>query len=117
MSKEWTALTDHDTAVRRAAGRRRHNANRQAKALKRYKIVLDVFTRSGEELKRGDAARLARTLGVHPSTISRDRAKATRLMFEAVDGMRELKRQRRAPDDRTDVAFSLFKSPFTASDF
>jgi DNA-binding transcriptional MocR family regulator len=82
VSKNWSAPTDYDLVCRRAAGRRRYNAKRQAEAHKRFKIVLAV-TFPTEGHKRGAQAQLARELGVSRSTISRDVAKWKNTLLEA----------------------------------
>lgn len=82
MSTKWSTPTDFETVCRRAAGRRRYHAKRQAEARKRFKIVLAV-TFPPEGHKRGTQAQLARELGVSRSTISRDVAKWKRTLLEA----------------------------------
>ena len=88
MGKQWSAPTDFATVCRRAAGRRRYHARRQAAARARCRIVFAVAL-TPEWLKRGGQARLARELGVHRSTISRDVAKWKRLLVEVARLMNE----------------------------
>jgi hypothetical protein len=82
MSTKWSTPTDFETVCRRAAGRRRYHAKRQAEARKRFKVVLAV-TFPPEGHKRGIQSQLARALGVHRSTICRDVAKWKRTLLEA----------------------------------
>lgn len=70
MSIRWTAPTDPETVRRRAAGRRRYNAQRRFKAELRRGRVAHLLAEEGG--RWGAQARVARRLGVHPSTISRD---------------------------------------------
>jgi hypothetical protein len=70
MSAEWSAIVSNDSAYRRAAGRRAHNLRRQFAAATRRAEVARRLTRYG--IGRGVRARIARELGVHPSTIGRD---------------------------------------------
>lgn len=86
----WSAQTDFETVCKRASGRRRYNAKRRAKALERFKIVLEL-TFPSEGRKRGSQARLARALGVHRSTICRDVASWKRTLLEAAQRWQELK--------------------------
>jgi hypothetical protein len=67
----WGAATDFDIVCRRAAGRRRYNAQRRAQ--KQYRRAQILCRTVG--LPRGTwglQAALARALGVSPSTICRD---------------------------------------------
>jgi hypothetical protein len=85
----WSAQTDFETVCKRAAGRRRYNADRRAKARERFKIVIDLSLPS-EGRKRGSQAQLARALGVHRSTICRDVGRWKRLLLEVMDRRRQL---------------------------
>jgi hypothetical protein len=89
MGMNWSAPTDFDLVCRRAAGRRRYNAKRQAEARERFKIVL-AATFPPEGRKRGTQAQLARELGVHPATICRDVKKWKRTLLEAMRRLRVL---------------------------
>lgn len=82
MGNNWSATTDFETVCRRAAGRRRYHAKRQAEARERFKIVL-AATFSPEGQKQGTQAELARALGVHRSTICRDVKRWKRTLLEA----------------------------------
>ena len=66
MSNAWSALTDPGTVARRAGGRRRYNAWRQFRAAYRRRDVARLLL---DGMRQCD---IARALGVHPSTISRD---------------------------------------------
>lgn len=71
MTTSWTNLVSHDEAARRAAGRRRINAQRRHRAnVRRAKVVQMVEERGG--LEHGTRAEIARELGVSRSTVSRD---------------------------------------------
>ncbi len=71
MTGSWTTLVSSDEAARRAAGRRRINAERHRRAeLRRDQVVRMVIERGG--LEHGIRAAIARELGVSRSTISRD---------------------------------------------
>lgn len=83
----WSAPTDFDLVCKRAAGRRRYNAQRQAEARERFKIVIAAIL-PPEGRQRGTQAQLARALGVHPSTISRDVKKWKRTLREAMERLR-----------------------------
>jgi hypothetical protein len=52
MYNNWNAQTDFDVVCKRAAGRRRYNAQRRAEAQERFKEVL-AKTFSPEGQKRG----------------------------------------------------------------
>ena len=80
---KWSAPTDLDSVCKRAAGRRRYNAKRQAEARDRFKIVLEAIL-PPEGRKRGTQAQLARDLGVHPATICRDVKKWKRTLIEVM---------------------------------
>lgn len=98
MSMSWSEQIDFDKVCKRAAGRRRYNAQRQAEARKRFKVVLNA-TFPPEGRKRGAQAQLARVLGVHPSTISRDVAKWKRTLVESVRRYRVLQRHSENVED------------------
>ena len=68
--KSWSKLTDADTAARRAGGRTHYNRKRQWEATKRRGEVLRLVAIN--RLERGSQAEMARQLGVHRSTITRD---------------------------------------------
>ena len=74
----WSVPTTTQEVVRRAAGRRTYNARRQFDAAARRIEVLKMLRQYG--LSRGTQAKIARTLGVHPSTIARD----VRILFGPV---------------------------------
>lgn len=83
MGVNWSAPADFDLVCKRAAGRRRYNAKRQAEARERFKIVLAaIFPPEGRQ--RGTQAQLARTLGVHPAMICRDVKKWKRTLSEVM---------------------------------
>jgi hypothetical protein len=83
----WSAPTNFDLVCKRAAGRRRYNAQRQAEARERFKIVIEAIL-PPESRKRGTQAQLARALGVHPSTICRDVKKWKRTLRDAMARLR-----------------------------
>lgn len=89
MSENWSKPTDFEAVCRRAAGRRRYHAERQAEAQERFKMVLSV-TFPPEGHKRGTQAELARALGVHRSTICRDVKKWKRTLLEAARLWKEM---------------------------
>jgi hypothetical protein len=93
----WSAQTDFETVCKRAAGRRRYNAERQAEARKRYKQVKDVIW-SPDGCKRGTQAELARAFGVHRSTICRDVAKWRKLWQDVMQRYPALKAERERLD-------------------
>lgn len=86
---DWSAQTDFDSVCKRAAGRRRYNAKRRAEARERYLQVLKVIM-PPDGRKRGTQAQLARALGVHRSTISRDVAKWKRFLLDVMRRYRSL---------------------------
>ena len=86
---DWSAKTDFDSVCKRAAGRRRYNAERRAEARERYKLVVEAIM-PPEGRKRGSQAQLARALGVHRSTICRDVARWKRLLQEVMRRYRSL---------------------------
>lgn len=94
----WGTPTDFDVVCKRAAGRRRYNAERQAEANERYKQVKAVIW-SPDGRKRGTQAELARAFGVHRSTICRDVAKWRKLWQDATDRYRSLLAEREAMID------------------
>lgn len=70
----WRRPVSTDEANRRAAGRRRWNAVRRARAAQRRLLLLQEARRQGIALvDHGAAAKLARLLGVSRSTAARDR--------------------------------------------
>jgi hypothetical protein len=85
----WSELTDFDLVCKRAAGRRRYNAQRQAEARERFKVVIAAIL-PPEGHKRGTQAQLARTLGVHPSTICQDVKKWKRTLIEVAEQLKTL---------------------------
>lgn len=89
MSMNWSAQTDFDAVCKRAAGRRRYNAERRAEARERYKLVVNTIM-PPEGRKRGTQAQLARALGVHRSTICRDVARWRRFLLEVMRRYRSL---------------------------
>lgn len=91
MGMNWSAPTDFDLVCKRAAGRRRYNAERQAEAQERFKLVLAAIL-PPEGRKRGTQAQLARSLGVHPATICRDVKKWKRTLHEVMERLRVLRR-------------------------
>jgi hypothetical protein len=74
MKREFSARpTSHDEVVRRAGGRRRWNSVRRARAEQRRLKILEVALNWGVSLvDPGVQGALARHLGVHRSTVSRD---------------------------------------------
>jgi hypothetical protein len=98
----WSAQTDFETVCKRAAGRRRYNAERRAKARERFKIVIQL-TVPPEGRKRGTQARLARALGVHRSTICRDVANWKRLLLEVMDHHQRLHAESQIDTDPVEV--------------
>lgn len=89
MSMDWSAHIDFDAVCKRAAGRRQYNAKRRAEARARYRLVLEAIM-PPDGRKRGSQAQLARTLGVHRSTISRDVAKWRQFMLDVMRRYRSL---------------------------
>jgi hypothetical protein len=71
MTTSWSALTSHDEAARRAAGRRHYNAWRHSQKVRRQVKVMQIVTSRGWP-EHGARAAIARDLGVSRSTISRD---------------------------------------------
>jgi hypothetical protein len=76
VSNDWAAPTDRETVCRRAAGRRHYNAVRSSRRLERRlkvaRLLLKYSRQAGLGSSRGIYARVARELGVHRGTISRD---------------------------------------------
>ncbi len=74
MHIDWSAPVSNTEAFRRAGGRRAYNRARQAAAIeRRYRLVqLIQQYRISPWLDRGSRTRLARLLGVHKSTVTRD---------------------------------------------
>lgn len=73
----WKNRTSPDEAARRAAGRRRYNAERQALAQKRRNEIKEMIGEEGiilcgKSYGRGKESQLAIYFGVHRSTICRD---------------------------------------------
>jgi hypothetical protein len=98
----WSAQTDFEIVCKRAAGRRRYNAERRAKARERFKIVIQL-TVPPEGRKRGVQSRLARALGVHRSTICRDVARWERLLLDVMARCRQLKAESQIESDSVEV--------------
>jgi hypothetical protein len=69
----WNQRTDFESVCRRASGRRRYNAVRHLDMLMRRQETAELALRLGRGFfGRGARAEIARRLGVHRSTISRD---------------------------------------------
>jgi hypothetical protein len=66
----WSAPTTNDEVHRRVSGRRLYNSVRHAQAMVRAGEVIRLLNERG--FGRGVQAQIARDLGVHRSTISRD---------------------------------------------
>lgn len=66
----WTDRTDSQTAARRAGGRRSYNRWRHTCSIVRLGAVVKELKKIG--FVRGFQSEIARRLGVHRSTISRD---------------------------------------------
>jgi hypothetical protein len=75
----WSAPTDWQTVCARAGGRRRWNAVKKVVAYCRRGEGLQLLHRFG--WRRGTPALIARTLGVHRSTVSRD----LKVLFPALE--------------------------------
>jgi hypothetical protein len=67
---DWSRPTTPAEVIARAGGRRRYNAQRQDEAVIRLCRMLGLFREYG--VGYGVKARIARELGVHRSTITRD---------------------------------------------
>jgi hypothetical protein len=70
VCKNWRAPKSWDEVCRRAAGRRRYNAERQVGVMVRRWRVLELVKQTG--LVSGAQRRMAKELGVSEATISRD---------------------------------------------
>jgi hypothetical protein len=69
---DWSGRTSWDTVCRRASGRRYwHSVMRCRREVRRHKVAA-LVSRYGGFDQRGVASAIARELGVHRSTISRD---------------------------------------------
>src|SRR5262245_41740684 len=79
---QWSAPVSSDTAARRAGGRRRYNAERKAHAVARRRLLLEKLP-TVVDLPRGIVRKLARELGVAPSTICRDLRRVCRPLPDA----------------------------------
>ena len=82
--RAWAQPVPTNEAHRRAGGRRRYNAERQAQAAARQARVLDLLEHYG--MRRGVFARIARQLGVHRSTVLRDAKYPTALLDALLNG-------------------------------
>src|SRR4051812_48296622 len=74
MGGTWSEPTTHEAVCRRASGRRHYNAWRSFRACERRMHVarlLRQYTQEGAP-RHGAQARVARELGVHRSTVTRD---------------------------------------------
>lgn len=69
MGKNWIPTTQAEV-IARARGRRRYNSERHDRGIIRRAEMMRLFVEYGGG--RGTLARIARELGVHPSTITRD---------------------------------------------
>lgn len=67
---DWSLSVSAEETIRRAGGRRRYNRWRRDCALYRQVQVFRLLREYGGE--HGSITRIARQLGVHPSTVSRD---------------------------------------------
>jgi hypothetical protein len=74
MGGPWGAPTDRDTVCRRAAGRRRHNARRLARAQARRGRLFCMVAGLTRPWPRGLQQELAGVLGVSAATVCRDLA-------------------------------------------
>jgi hypothetical protein len=68
--RNWSVPTDWQTVCARAGGRRRYNAVRSLLKTLRRQQVLELLEAWG--FGYGVQARIAATLNVHPSVVSRD---------------------------------------------
>ncbi|NIR49637.1 helix-turn-helix domain-containing protein, partial [candidate division KSB1 bacterium] len=66
MSNNWSKRTDFETVKKRAGGRRHYNSVRRLYAVLRKNEVALLFAQGVRK------AEIARRLGVHRSTVSRD---------------------------------------------
>lgn len=71
MKKNWSKQVSNIEAARRAAGRRRINAQRKKQAFPRRMAILQLVSVHGK-LLRGQQKELAEKYAVHKSAISRD---------------------------------------------
>jgi hypothetical protein len=76
---DWNHPRTWEEVCRRHAARRRWNAVKKVVAACRRGEVLELLTRFGWQ--HGTPARIARTLGVHRSTVSRD----LKVLFPVLD--------------------------------
>src|SRR4051812_27357740 len=67
----WSDPTTPDEAHRRASGRRAYNARRAFVRTYRWRRVVELLA-TYRLSERGTVTAIARALGVHPGTISRD---------------------------------------------
>lgn len=74
---DWSAPVSHGEMAHRAGGRRRYNAVRQVRAMMRRVKVSELL------LQGLSQAQIARRLGVHRCTISRDVASLRQLVRES----------------------------------
>jgi methylphosphotriester-DNA--protein-cysteine methyltransferase len=107
MGTNWSAPTDFDLVCKRAAGRRRYNAERQAEAQERFKLVLAAIL-PPEGRKRGTQEQLARALGVHPSTISRDVKKWKRTLLKVMEQLKALRQSKESEEVAEEVVSSTY---------
>ena len=82
---QWRQPTDPSSAARRAGGRRLFNAARQAAAAERRALVAEIALRLQIKARGGSTwgtqRLIAESLGVHPSTISRDLKRSRALVL------------------------------------
>jgi hypothetical protein len=71
VSNDWSGSTDWATVCKRNAGRRHFNSVRNFQRAHRRKQVVELLVRYGM-IDHGVKARIARELGVHKCTITRD---------------------------------------------
>ena len=83
-SPNWGAPTSSDEAHKRAGGRRRYNSHRQFVAFVRRQMVVALAWEFGLA-RRGSRSRIARAIGVHRSTVSKDIKAILAEMNEARD--------------------------------
>jgi hypothetical protein len=91
---DWSAPVSDDVAARRAGGRRRYNARRAFFAVFRQARVAKLLCKA-PPLAHGAQAMIARALGVHRSTITRDVQRLYRLAREGPRTRREQTREAR----------------------
>jgi hypothetical protein len=80
----WSYPTSTNEAFRRASGRRAYNATRRVKAMVRACEVMRLWGEYGFDY--GSRARIARELGVHRSTVTRDIMRVLRFEQEGILG-------------------------------